>query len=142
MRTLIEYRTPEEAEAAFYDAFTRADLEAMMAVWANEEDIVCAHPAGPSLRGRTAVQASWRAMFADGPSMHFEVSSRAAHIEARLAIHCVYESISHGTDFRQHARVFATNAYKLTNRGWRMVLHHASPDRVSRTSDLSGPRVH
>ena len=34
-----------EVEAAFYDALHRADLEALMALWADDEEIVCIHPA-------------------------------------------------------------------------------------------------
>ena len=35
-----------EVEAAFYDALHRADLEALMALWADDEEIVCIHPGG------------------------------------------------------------------------------------------------
>ncbi|MCX7168975.1 MAG: nuclear transport factor 2 family protein, partial [Proteobacteria bacterium] len=35
------FPTPQDAEAAFYDALERADLEALMAVWAEDEEIVC-----------------------------------------------------------------------------------------------------
>ena len=34
------YKTPREAEAAFYDAFQRADLDAMKQVWANDDDVM------------------------------------------------------------------------------------------------------
>ena len=43
------FPTPQDAEAAFYEALERADLEAMMEVWAEDEEIVCVHPAGPRL---------------------------------------------------------------------------------------------
>jgi ketosteroid isomerase-like protein len=47
-----------EVEAAFYDALHRADLEALMALWADEE-IVCIHPGGVRLIGHAAIRASW-----------------------------------------------------------------------------------
>ena len=50
------YTTPQDAEAAFYDALERADLEAMMGVWAEDEEIVCVLPGGPRLAGYSAVR--------------------------------------------------------------------------------------
>ena len=35
------FTTPQDAEAAFYDAFEKSDLDAMMGVWADDDDIVC-----------------------------------------------------------------------------------------------------
>ena len=34
------FPTPDDAENAFYDAFERANLTAMMAVWAESDDVV------------------------------------------------------------------------------------------------------
>jgi hypothetical protein len=33
------YSSPQDAEAAFYDALQRADLDAMMEVWSADEDV-------------------------------------------------------------------------------------------------------
>lgn len=41
------YATSEEAGQAFYDALEQGDLAQLMAVWADDEDIVCIHPGGP-----------------------------------------------------------------------------------------------
>ena len=43
------FPTPQDAESAFYEALERADLEQMMAVWSEDEEIVCVHPGGPRL---------------------------------------------------------------------------------------------
>ena len=40
------FPTAQDAENAFYEALERADLEAMMSVWAEDEEIVCVRPAG------------------------------------------------------------------------------------------------
>ena len=45
------FPTAQDAETAFYDAFERADVAAMMAVWAEDDDVVCVHPSGPRLVG-------------------------------------------------------------------------------------------
>ena len=47
------FPTAQDAENAFYEALERCDLEGMMAVWAEDEDIVCVHPAGGRCAGRT-----------------------------------------------------------------------------------------
>ena len=54
-------QTPLSAEAveeAFYDAMRRGDLAAMMALWADEDEVICAHPNGPRHVGLEAVRAS------------------------------------------------------------------------------------
>lgn len=58
--------SPAEVEAAFYDALNRADVAAVMAVWADDDDIVCIHPGGPRLHGHAAIQASWQAILQQG----------------------------------------------------------------------------
>jgi len=37
--------------------------------------------------------------------------------------------------------MIATNVYRLTPHGWRMVLHHASPAVVEVAKDDPGPQV-
>jgi hypothetical protein len=44
-----------------------------------------------------------------------------------LAVHSVYEHITIAGEARPRAPVIATNVYLRTERGWRMVAHHASP---------------
>ena len=51
------FPTAQDAENAFYEALERADLDGMMAVWAEDEDIVCVHPGGPRVSGPRAVRA-------------------------------------------------------------------------------------
>src|SRR6202008_4839320 len=63
------FPTPDDAETAFYDAFERADVAAMMAVWAESDDIVCIHPQGPRLAGFEAVRESWAQIFAGGAQL-------------------------------------------------------------------------
>ena len=58
--TIRIFPTAQDAENAFYEALERADLEAMMSVWAEDEEIVCVHPSGPRLTGQDPVRESWR----------------------------------------------------------------------------------
>ncbi len=125
--TIPIFATPEDAEAAFYEALENADLEAMMAVWADDEEIVCVHPGGPRLSGFDRVRDSWRQIFAGGPSMRFHLSGQQYLGGVRLAIHSVHENIVVTGQTKPLSPIVATNIYLLTERGWRMVVHHASP---------------
>ena len=60
------FPTSQDAENAFYEALERADLELMMAVWSEDEEIVCVHPGGPRLAGQDPVRASWAQIFSNG----------------------------------------------------------------------------
>ena len=60
------FATAEEAEQAFYDALANCDLEAMMAVWSEDEEIICIHPGGPRFSGFAAVREVFRKFEAVG----------------------------------------------------------------------------
>jgi ketosteroid isomerase-like protein len=118
------FSTPEEAEAAFYAAFEKADLAAMMEVWATDENIVCIHPLGPTLVGRNAVERSWKAIFQDTSPMRFRIEAQHRTAGSNVVVHVVHEHIEAA---EQSHIVLATNVYHLIDAGWCMVLHHASP---------------
>jgi ketosteroid isomerase-like protein len=121
------FATAQDAEHAFYQAFERADLAAMMAVWAEEDDIVCVHPGGARRSGVVEVRESWRQIFTQGPRLRFRLSGRRVFSGRMLSIHSVYEHVSVAGDPRPANPVLATNIYLLTGRGWRMLTHHGSP---------------
>lgn len=121
------YTTPQQAEAAFYEAFERADLDAMMAVWAEDEEIVCIHPGGARLTGYSAVRESWRQIFAGGPGMRITLSNPVYSAGMLLAVHSLYENISLPGEPRNPPPVMVTNVYIRGPLGWRMLIHHASP---------------
>ena len=140
--TVTIFATPEDAETAFYDALESADLEAMMNVWAEDEEIVCVHPGGPRLAGFAQVRDSWRDIFAGGPSMRFQVTGQHYLRGLRVAIHSVHENIVVTGQSRPVNPIVATNVYIQTERGWRMLVHHASPTlrEVARPEE-AGPTV-
>jgi uncharacterized protein (TIGR02246 family) len=121
------YATPEEAEEAFYAACERADLNAMMSVWAESDDIVCVHPIGTRLMGRRAIEESWRGILGSSRTMKFRITDRRQTRSADLAVHMLHENIRLSGSDKIHPPVVATNVYRLTDKGWRMILHHASP---------------
>jgi len=129
------YATSEDAERAFYDAFEGAEVDDMMKVWSPEDSIVCIHPMGARLEGREAVAQSWRQIFSGGVPMRFELAEVSRILNGTLAVHCVYENIIHVTQLDQRSRVMSTNVYQSTERGWHMLVHHASPAISMQTAD-------
>ncbi len=133
------YDTPQEAEAAFYAAFIKRDVNAMMEVWAGDDNISCIHPLGPILTGRAAIRESWEAIFRNSPDMQIMINGRSRGQNGGFAIHVVEEHIRAGNE-PPAAPVHATNVYRLTEAGWRMVLHHASSSPPPSKTDT--PTLH
>ena len=121
------FPTAQDAENAFYEALERADLEAMMAVWSEDEDIVCVHPAGQRLAGQEQVREAWRQMFAGGPTLRVQIAQQVAVTGMMVAVHSVHENITVSGEARARPPMVATNVYLRTPAGWRMAVHHASP---------------
>lgn len=127
------FTTPQDVEAAFYEAIERADLEAMMQVWADDEEIVCIHPGGQRLAGYAMVREAWRRIFGGGPRLRVQVTPLSSVLSPFTAVHSLIEHVGIKGEPAQQAPVVATNVYARGPTGWRMVVHHASaapPDSV------------
>ena len=126
-RTRKLFPTPDDAESAFYEAFERADLTAMMVVWADGDEVVCVHPAGPRLTGFEAVRDSWMQIFTSGMKLSVRVTQSRRLDGPSVAVRSVVESITAPGTEAAPQLVNATNVYVLTDAGWRIAMHHASP---------------
>jgi ketosteroid isomerase-like protein len=115
----------DEVEAAFYDAISRGDLEAMMALWAEDEEIVCIHPSAPRLIGHAAIRASWESIFERG---HIAIHPIQLHVTHNMlsSVHSIVEDVKRGENDTQDIHILATNVYVKTPHGWRITTHHAS----------------
>jgi uncharacterized protein (TIGR02246 family) len=127
----------DELETAFYDALQNADLERLMACWADDDDVVCVHPGGARMIGLGAIRSAFEAMFNNG-----SVRVRAEgvrKIEALgSAVHSVRERVELLTpEGPMEAVVIATNIYHKTAQGWRLVAHHASPGNAREPHDVT-----
>jgi ketosteroid isomerase-like protein len=120
------FPTPQDAEAAFYEALESSNLEAMMEVWAEDEEIVCVHPGGARLAGYEQIRESWAQILGSGQRLKVHLSNHVALSGMMLAIHSVYENILVQGETRPRVPVAATNVYIRTGNGWRMMLHHGS----------------
>ena len=140
------FATPQDAENAFYEALENGDVDAMMDVWADDEEIVCVHPGGPRLTGYEAVLQSWSRIFRSGQRLKVDRSEPVVLAGMMLTVHSLHENITTSGDQSAPARVAATNAYLRTASGWRMIVHHASPEpqaarAPSPVPDLIPPKI-
>jgi len=121
------FPTAQDAENAFYEALERNDLPLMMAVWAEDEDLVCVHPGGARLAGQEPVRESWRKIFASGQRLRFQIHQQVTLSGVMFAVHSVQETITVVGEPRPRPPMAATNVYLRTPSGWRMIVHHSSP---------------
>jgi uncharacterized protein (TIGR02246 family) len=121
------FPTAQDAENAFYEALERADLEGMMAVWAEDEEVICVHPTGPRLSGQDQVREGWAKIFAGGAGPRVHITQQVAITGMMIAVHSVHENFTVAGEARSQGAVVATNVYLRTAAGWRMIVHHASP---------------
>lgn len=135
------YASPQDAEAAFYEALTKSDLDAMMSVWADDDDIYCVHPNGARLSGVERVRESWRQIFASGQTLRFQLREQQQVQGMMLSVHSVYEHVAVAGEPRPRSPVIATNVYLRTERGWRMVAHHASPAPATAAAETEPRRA-
>jgi ketosteroid isomerase-like protein len=135
------FSTSQEAEQAFYRAFERADLTEMMAVWAEEEDIVCVHPGGTRRTGVVEVRESWRQIFTSGQRLQFRLAAARKYTARIICVHSVIEHVTVLGDQGPETPLLATNIYVLTERGWRLYLHHASPVAAEQAPAQTPPSI-
>jgi ketosteroid isomerase-like protein len=121
------FGSPDEIEGQFYEALQRGDIDRLMAVWSDDDDIVCVHPGGPRLVGAAAIRGSFESIFANG-AIDAQPEKVRRVLSHSSAVHNVLERVQvMGSDGPQAAWVIATNVYLKSAQGWRLVCHHASP---------------
>jgi hypothetical protein len=107
----------EEANARFYRAFERLDLQEMEAVWARGEHVKCIHPGWALLVGWEAVRASIR----------FSLGDVAVNLEGNLAwVTCTENILSQVGGNISVTSLLATNLFERRGDAWLMIHHHAS----------------
>ncbi len=119
------FASAEAAEAAFYEALQAGDAQAVMRVWADDEEPVCVHPGGSRLVGLAAIAESYEQLLAAG-GMSIVAESALRSVTPGCSVHSVVERLGLAPGAGAVC-VLATNVYLRTPQGWRLVLHHASP---------------
>jgi ketosteroid isomerase-like protein len=116
-----------EANARFYRAFERLDLDEMDEVWAHGEHVRCVHPGWPLLSGWLAVRDSWRAIFDNTEEMRFTISDVTVVASGELGwVTCTENILSEVRGRIAVTAILATNLFERQPEGWRLIHHHAS----------------
>ncbi len=138
VRTPPIYTSPQDAAQAFYQAFEARDLDAMMATWAEDEDIVCVHPGGTRHVGYEAVRVSFEQLFSGNTKLAFRLDQVVLMETVGLAMQSAVENLHAGEEGLRGTAI-ATNVLMRTPYGWRVVCHHASPAPPVTDVPMSGP---
>jgi ketosteroid isomerase-like protein len=139
VRTPTIFTTPQDAATAFYRAFEAKDIDAMMAAWAEDEEIVCVHPGGPRLVGFDAVRVGWEQIFAGETKLLFRLEEVVVLETVGMALQSAIEQVTVGNDPAPRGTAIASNVFLRTPSGWRIVLHHASPAPTVTIASPAGP---
>ena len=121
----VIFTSAEDAEDAFYEAIGRGDLDALMGVWADDEEI-CIHPTGQRLVGHVAIRDSWRIIFANNPRLTVHVKYSVRWKGVLLDVHSVIETLYLGDEQTPHGPMLSTNVFQRGASGWRLLAHHTS----------------
>ena len=137
-RTPPIFTSPHDAAQAFYQAFEARDIDAMMATWAEDEDIVCIHPGGVRHVGYEAVRGAFEHLFSGGSRLRFRLEQVVVLETVGLAMQSAIEQVQAGEDGGGGSAI-ATNVLMRTPSGWRIVCHHASPAPAVAEAPQTGP---
>lgn len=135
------FRSAAEAEDAFYEAFAQQDITAMMRVWAESRPVFCIHPGGELLTGRGEVEESWKQIFQAEVPFHFELEHQ---YHEEFADQFAVSQLTETLYLHHHVVgvVLATNIYCITDEGWRIIMHHASPPPGPDAPESGTPVLH
>jgi ketosteroid isomerase-like protein len=139
VRTPTIFTTPQDASAAFYGALEAKDIDAMMAAWAEDEEIVCIHPGGPRLVGFDAVRLGWEQIFAGESKLSFRLEDIVVLETVGMALQSAIEQVTIGNESAPRGTAIASNIFLRTPSGWRMLSHHASPAPTMAAATPAGP---
>ncbi|MBU3667795.1 MAG: DUF4440 domain-containing protein [Rhodocyclaceae bacterium] len=133
------FSTPDEAEQGFYQSVAQANIEALMAVWADEDEIVCIDPDGRRAAGHAAIRQGWQSIFSGCHHLEIEVGNLMRWQSGLVAIHLVQENVTMFnvpealTDtehpnalVKRNGITTAMNVYVRGANGWRLVCHQAT----------------
>ena len=123
----------------FYQALESLDLPAMEKLWLHESWVHCVHAGWDAIEGWDAIRKSFEQIFAN--TSWLRVTPTAVRVVAFLdfgIVSCA-ENITLKTDEDVGLAVaHATNLFRKTSEGWKLIHHHASSAPVQVTHPFSG----
>ena len=133
----VIFTSAEDAEEAFYDAIGRGDIEALMIVWADEDENVCIHPTGQRLTGPLSFRECWHSIFENYPRLTVRVTHSLRWKGAMLDVHSVVETLYLGDESAPHGPMLSTNVFQRGPTGWRLLAHHTSAAADASVADAT-----
>ena len=139
----MEREPPQDAllraNDTFYRALENRDLDTMDALWVHEGWVRCVHPGGDALVGWPAVRRSFEEIFARTRWLHVTPTSIDVLLFGEIGVIACVENITIENQDEMGMKVaLATNIFRLTDDGWRMMHHHASPAPMHVTQAFDG----
>lgn len=127
------------ANETFYHALENHLIEEMDALWLHEGWVRCVHPARDALVGWPAVRRSFEEIFSRKRWLHVTPTSIDVLVFGEIGvIACVENITTESNDEMGMTAAQATNIFRLTDFGWRMMHHHASPAPMHVTQAFDG----
>ncbi len=149
------FATPDDSERGFYESIAQANLDALMAIWADEDEIVCVDPDGRRAAGHAAIRQGWQSIFSGCHHLEIEVMNIMRWQSGLVAIHLVQESITlfsvpeeltdpehPNTLVRRNGVTTAMNVYVRGGNGWRLVCHQATAQLADVESQMTSAATH
>jgi ketosteroid isomerase-like protein len=118
------------ANAAFYEAVERGDIDALERLWVDDM-AVCVHPGLTPILGHKAVMRSWAAVLAATPYLQFVLTDVVAETHDGVAVVTCTENLLSAADGMPDTvfaggHAVATNVFRRDGDTWRIWVHHAS----------------
>jgi ketosteroid isomerase-like protein len=127
------------ANATFYRALETFDIEAMERLWVHDGWVRCVHPGRDAIVGWPGVRASFQEIFAATEWIRVTPTAIDVLVFGELGVIACVENV---TAKNEHdvgvAAAQATNIFRRTDSGWRMMHHHASPAPMHVTQAYDG----
>lgn len=128
-----------DTNETFYRFLETLDLDGMKGLWLPGDDARCVHPGSGAIRGYDAIIQSWDIVFRNTGWMRVTPTEIELQRLGDLGVvYCSENITAKNEDDVGVALTTATNLYRRTEEGWRMILHHASPAPVEITQPFNG----
>lgn len=123
----IIFDTPADAEDAYYDAIDECDLEKMMSVWDDSPQAACLLPMQALQQGGDNIRQLWQPLLTPERRVDITVNHLQWIELDDVAIHLLEELVAQGPAPERQPPIYATNVFRRTDSGWRLLLHVNSP---------------
>ena len=112
----MKFATPSETEAAFYESFSKGNLEEMKEIWLDSPSVICTHPMAQRIVGHRLIIGSYMGMFKNQGPLTAVIEQVETLQTKGLSVHTGVEVIHQDA---MEFRMQVTNVYRSTEDGWR-----------------------